>query len=190
MELISSDNGGFILVWLTQITAYEIVNIQFEVISCGFKAQFLIRIRIFYIEKWRLDSQTLEQEKLMDFRINNIEHSKESKKWMIIQRITVDCEGHRIYYINDYLFTFQPTLGQLMYVFEMNRINQCFGKTKDIVVNEGNECGGCFQCNIFNQNNCLQISIVIMSISQESQKMVISKLSNLFHLEHAIYMED
>ncbi|CAD8214835.1 unnamed protein product [Paramecium octaurelia] len=84
-----------------------------------------------------------------------IEHSKESKKWMIIQRITVDCEGYRICYINDYLFIFQPLLGQLMHVFETNRINQQFAQTKDIVVNEGNEFGGLFPMQYFQSKQLL-----------------------------------
>ncbi|CAD8107081.1 unnamed protein product [Paramecium primaurelia] len=68
-----------------------------------------------------------------------IEYSEYNKKWMVIQKIKVDCQGLRLCFINDNLFTFQPKKGNLMHVYEMNSVNKQFTKTKNINVNQGDD---------------------------------------------------
>ncbi|CAD8137793.1 unnamed protein product [Paramecium octaurelia] len=68
-----------------------------------------------------------------------IEYSEQDKQWMIIQRIQVDCQGLRIYFINDNLFTFQPKKGNLMHIYEMNDESKQFTQTKHITVNQGDD---------------------------------------------------
>ncbi|CAD8215033.1 unnamed protein product [Paramecium octaurelia] len=68
-----------------------------------------------------------------------IEYSEQVKKWMVIQKIPVDCQGLRLCFINDNLFTFQPKKGNLIYVYEMNSLSKSFTKTKHITVNQGDD---------------------------------------------------
>ncbi|CAD8204004.1 unnamed protein product [Paramecium pentaurelia] len=68
-----------------------------------------------------------------------IEYSEYNKKWMVRQKIKVDCQGLRLCFINDNLFTFQPKKGNLMHVYEMNIVSKEFTKTKNINVNQGDD---------------------------------------------------
>ncbi|CAD8117822.1 unnamed protein product [Paramecium primaurelia] len=70
-----------------------------------------------------------------------IEYSEYNKKWMVIQNMKVDCQGYRLCFINDNLFTFQPKKGNLMHIYEMNSVSKQFIKTKNITVNQGDD--GC-----------------------------------------------
>ncbi|CAD8060835.1 unnamed protein product [Paramecium primaurelia] len=74
-----------------------------------------------------------------DYKILVIECSQQSKRWIVIQNINVDCQGYRLCFINNNLFTFQPWNGNLMHVYEMNSVSKQFSKTKDITVNQGND---------------------------------------------------
>ncbi|CAD8215262.1 unnamed protein product [Paramecium octaurelia] len=74
-----------------------------------------------------------------DKKILVIEYSEQSQKWIVIQKINVECYGIRICFINNNLFTFQPIQGNLMHVYEMNSVSKQFLKTKDIDVNQGQE---------------------------------------------------
>ncbi|CAD8169305.1 unnamed protein product [Paramecium pentaurelia] len=76
-----------------------------------------------------------------DGKILVIEYSEQSKRWIVIQNINVDCNGWRLCFINNNLFTFQPQYGNLMHVYEMNSVSKQFTKTKYITVNQGND--GC-----------------------------------------------
>ncbi|CAD8184661.1 unnamed protein product [Paramecium octaurelia] len=58
-----------------------------------------------------------------------IEYLEQNKKWIVIQNIEVDFLGQRLCFINDNLFTFQPSDGNLMYVYEMNSVSSEFMKT-------------------------------------------------------------
>ncbi|CAD8213521.1 unnamed protein product [Paramecium pentaurelia] len=74
-----------------------------------------------------------------DYKILVIECSEQSKRWIVIQNINVDCQGYRLCFIKNNLFTFQPWNGNLMHVYEMNSVSKQFTKTKDITVNQGND---------------------------------------------------
>ncbi|CAD8169909.1 unnamed protein product [Paramecium pentaurelia] len=75
----------------------------------------------------------------LDGRVLVIEYSEQSKTWIVIQNIKVDCFGYRLSFINNNLFAFQPRNGNLMYVYEMNSVSKQFTKTKDIIVNQNND---------------------------------------------------
>ncbi|CAD8123290.1 unnamed protein product [Paramecium sonneborni] len=68
-----------------------------------------------------------------------IEYSELNRNWIVIQKINVDCYGIRLCFIDDNLFTFKPYNGNLMYVYEKNSVSKQFTKTKDIIVNQGND---------------------------------------------------
>ncbi|CAD8162608.1 unnamed protein product [Paramecium octaurelia] len=68
-----------------------------------------------------------------------IEYSEQNRNWIPIQKINVDCYGIRLCFINNTLFTFQPTWNNSMHVYEMNSLSKYFTKTKDIIVNQGND---------------------------------------------------
>ncbi|CAD8118943.1 unnamed protein product [Paramecium primaurelia] len=70
-----------------------------------------------------------------------IEQSQPNNNWIVKQKIQVDCYGYRLCFTNDNLFTFQPKKGNMMYVYEMNSVSQQFIRSKDIIINQGNE--GC-----------------------------------------------
>ncbi|CAD8131278.1 unnamed protein product [Paramecium sonneborni] len=69
-----------------------------------------------------------------------IEYQEYNKKWIVIQKVNVDCCGFRICFIKDNLFTFQPKKGNQMHVYEMNNVSKQFTKTKNIPLNQsGND---------------------------------------------------
>ncbi|CAD8194501.1 unnamed protein product [Paramecium pentaurelia] len=72
-----------------------------------------------------------------DKQILIIEQSQQDSKWIVIQKIMVEKYGKRICFINDNLFTFQPSAIKQMYAYEMNNTNKQYLKTKDILV----KCG-------------------------------------------------
>ncbi|CAD8166674.1 unnamed protein product [Paramecium octaurelia] len=74
-----------------------------------------------------------------------IEYSEQYKRWVVLQNIKIDCEGVRLCFINDNLFTFQPYQGNQMHIYEMNKERNQFIKTKNITVNQGEDAFGFFQ---------------------------------------------
>ncbi|CAD8131256.1 unnamed protein product [Paramecium sonneborni] len=91
-----------------------------------------------------------------DSQILVIEQSELNKNWIVKQKIKVDCEGYRLCFINDNLFTFQPCKGNLMYVYEKNSISKQFTKSKNITINQSNQfLGGLFPQQFIKQNNYL-----------------------------------
>ncbi|CAD8195668.1 unnamed protein product [Paramecium octaurelia] len=68
-----------------------------------------------------------------------IEYSEQNRNWIPIQKINVDCRGYRLCFINNTLFTFQPSDDDSMHVYEMNSLSKQFTKTKDIIVNQGSD---------------------------------------------------
>ncbi|CAD8129733.1 unnamed protein product [Paramecium sonneborni] len=74
-----------------------------------------------------------------DNEIFVIEYSQQSKIWMLIQKIKVDCYGKRLCFINNNLFTFQPCNSNLMHVYEMNKVSREFAKTQNITINQGKD---------------------------------------------------
>ncbi|CAD8214520.1 unnamed protein product [Paramecium pentaurelia] len=90
-----------------------------------------------------------------DNKILVIEYSEQSKRWIVIQNINVDCYGYRLCFINNNLFTFQPCNGNLMHVYEMNSVSKQFTKTKDITVNQGNDSSSLFPQQFIKQKQIL-----------------------------------
>ncbi|CAD8094042.1 unnamed protein product [Paramecium sonneborni] len=68
-----------------------------------------------------------------------IEQKEIKKKWQVIQKIQVDQFGFRICFIDNDIFTFQPYENEQMIIFEMNKTNQFYIKTKDIQVKGGSD---------------------------------------------------
>ncbi|CAD8145697.1 unnamed protein product [Paramecium pentaurelia] len=69
-----------------------------------------------------------------DSQILVIEQSKFNKQWIVTQKIKVDMFGQRLCFINDNLFTFQPTCKEQMYIYEMDSNNKQYNKIKEITV--------------------------------------------------------
>ncbi|CAD8125164.1 unnamed protein product [Paramecium sonneborni] len=92
-----------------------------------------------------------------DSQILIIEQIELNKNWIVKQKIKVDCYGYRLCFINDNLFTFQPYQGNLMYVYEMNRVSKQFTKLKDITLNQSNsdDYGGLFPQQFIKQKQLL-----------------------------------
>ncbi|CAD8214513.1 unnamed protein product [Paramecium octaurelia] len=68
-----------------------------------------------------------------------IENSEQNKQWIVKQKIQVDCLGYRLCFINDNLFTFQPSTGNLMHIYELHNLSKQFTQTKHITVNQGDD---------------------------------------------------
>ncbi|CAD8213940.1 unnamed protein product [Paramecium pentaurelia] len=85
-------------------------DLENQVISCGWDKQILV-----------------------------IEYSKYNQEWIVIQNIEVECEGRKLCFINNNLFTFQPEKGNQMHIYEINGLTKKFTKTKDIIVNQSND---------------------------------------------------
>ncbi|CAD8141259.1 unnamed protein product [Paramecium pentaurelia] len=66
-----------------------------------------------------------------------IERAALDQKWNVIQKISVEVYGYRLYFINDNEFTFQPEGKEQMYVYEMNGTNKQYSKKKEIAVQSG-----------------------------------------------------
>ncbi|CAD8201390.1 unnamed protein product [Paramecium pentaurelia] len=81
-----------------------------------------------------------------DYKILVIKYSEQSKRWIVIQNIKIDCIGFRLSFINNNLFTFQPQNANLIHFYEMNSECKLFTKSKDITVNQGND-----SCSLFPQ---------------------------------------
>ncbi|CAD8178172.1 unnamed protein product [Paramecium pentaurelia] len=66
-----------------------------------------------------------------------IEWSSQELKWNVIQKISVEVKGHRLCFINDNVFTFQPYGKEQMHVYEMSSTNKQYSKIKEIAVKSG-----------------------------------------------------
>ncbi|CAD8178265.1 unnamed protein product [Paramecium octaurelia] len=68
-----------------------------------------------------------------------IEYSEQNKNWIVVQKIYVDCYGHRLGFINNNIFSFKPKESNSMHVYEKNSVNKQFIKTKEVIPNQGND---------------------------------------------------
>ncbi|CAD8213159.1 unnamed protein product [Paramecium pentaurelia] len=91
----------------------------------------------------------------MDNNILVIEYSEQSKRWIVIQNIYVDCFGWRLCFINNNLFTFQPFNGNLMHIYEMNSVSKQFSSSKDITVNQDQDGWSLFPQQFIKQKQIL-----------------------------------
>ncbi|CAD8165516.1 unnamed protein product [Paramecium pentaurelia] len=103
-----------------------------------------------------------------------IEQSQNNKNWIVKQKIEVGCEGYRLCFINNNLFTFQPRSGNLMYVYEMNSVSQQFTKSKKITLNQqGNDYSTLFPQQFVKQKQLLMNkhlkSINLIRLTQNSE---------------------
>ncbi|CAD8116930.1 unnamed protein product [Paramecium primaurelia] len=64
---------------------------------------------------------------------------KLNKQWIVIQKITVEQLGYRLFFIDNNTFTFYPYGKDYIEVFEMNNSNKQYTKTKDIPVKGGSD---------------------------------------------------
>ncbi|CAD8109962.1 unnamed protein product [Paramecium sonneborni] len=136
-------------------------------------------------------SQNDEQNKVIscgwDQLILIIEYSEQNKKWIVIQNIKVDCQGMRLCFINDNLFTFQPHKGNSLLIYEMKSVNKQFINTKHVTLDPDDNDGVVFFPQQYIKSKYyLQVNIII-SIQQESQKMENLNLSILLNLAIQIY---
>ncbi|CAD8129252.1 unnamed protein product [Paramecium sonneborni] len=92
--------------------------------------------------KW-ICSQTITdyQNSIYSLSLNDQQnyYSAQNKNWIVIQKTNVDCYGFRLCFVDDNLFKFQSIEGNLMHVYEMNSVRRQFSKTKDIIINQGND---------------------------------------------------
>ncbi|CAD8213325.1 unnamed protein product [Paramecium pentaurelia] len=63
-----------------------------------------------------------------------------NRNWNVIQKVKADCIGRQLCFINNNQFTFKPKSGNLMHIYEMNSVTKQFTKTKDIIINQGDDC--------------------------------------------------
>ncbi|CAD8115381.1 unnamed protein product [Paramecium primaurelia] len=123
--LISSSSDHTIKFWIKQdkwicqqtitnhnnyVDQLSLNDLENQVISCGWDKQILV-----------------------------IEYSKYNQEWIVIQNIEVECEGRKLCFINNNLFTFQPEKGNQMHIYELNGLTKKFTKTKDIIVNQSDD---------------------------------------------------
>ncbi|CAD8128354.1 unnamed protein product [Paramecium sonneborni] len=87
-----------------------------------------------------------------------IEQSSQDSKWNVIQKIYVDTFGYRLCFINDNIFTFQPTYKEQMYIYEMSSTNKQYSKTKAISVkSDSYDCSDYFPQQYIKQK-CLLVN--------------------------------
>ncbi|CAD8146679.1 unnamed protein product [Paramecium octaurelia] len=67
------------------------------------------------------------------------QYSEQTRNWVIIQQIDIDYFGIRLHFINNNTFTFQSQQGSMMQVYEMDSEYRIFTKTKEIILNQGDD---------------------------------------------------
>ncbi|CAD8077812.1 unnamed protein product [Paramecium sonneborni] len=85
-----------------------------------------------------------------------------NKKWSVIQKINVEKYGHRLCFINDNLFTFQPYAQDCMHIYEFNNQNKQFIKKKTFQV----KCGTDYNSQLFPQQFIKSKNLLINKIGQ------------------------
>ncbi|CAD8215344.1 unnamed protein product [Paramecium octaurelia] len=89
----------------------------------------------------------------------NFFHIKNHKMGKLLYLILIKkLKGHRLNFIDNYRFTYQPFWKNYMDIFEMKSSNNQYLKTKDIPV-EGDLDYGFILNNIQNQNEFIQLSL-------------------------------
>ncbi|CAD8122847.1 unnamed protein product [Paramecium sonneborni] len=68
-----------------------------------------------------------------------LEQSQQTSKWVVIQKITLQIYGSRLCFINDNLFVFQPEGIEQLYIYQMNKNNKQYSKTKEFILNGGKD---------------------------------------------------
>ncbi|CAD8127277.1 unnamed protein product [Paramecium sonneborni] len=103
---------------------------------------------------------------------------KENENWVVHQTITVEQYGLRVCFINDHTFTFQPRNHNKVHIYQMQDMN--YIKTKEIFINNGNNC----DC-LFPQQFIKQKSILVIKNGSNLNFIKVNPNSE-FILEHSI----
>ncbi|CAD8188870.1 unnamed protein product [Paramecium octaurelia] len=164
-QFISGDSGGSILIWSINKKWYCSQTIQAHIgsIRClimnNNEDLFITSSYDNTIKFWVKQNDWIWQQTITDHKLQVnqlslndkenkviscgedklilvIEYFESDKKWILIQNIIVEDLGCRICFINNNQFTFQPIIGNLMHVYQLNNISKQFVKSKDINVNE------------------------------------------------------
>ncbi|CAK76409.1 unnamed protein product (macronuclear) [Paramecium tetraurelia] len=94
----------------------------------------------------------------LDYQILVIERSELDSNWNVRQKIKVDQKGLRLCFINDKLFTFQPSAQDQMHVYEIDRVTNQFRRTSEIAVKSGsNKCDSSFS-QFYSKSKCLLLN--------------------------------
>ncbi|CAD8191525.1 unnamed protein product [Paramecium octaurelia] len=91
-----------------------------------------------------------------------IEQSSQDQKWNVIQKISIECTGNQLCFINDNIFIFQRCCKLFMDVYEMNSSDKQYAKTKHIPVKCGRNGWNYYfpqqyiksKCVVVNKNGC------------------------------------
>ncbi|CAD8097136.1 unnamed protein product [Paramecium sonneborni] len=93
-----------------------------------------------------------------DQQILIMEQQNLDKLWFVIQKIKLSQLGYRLCFINDDQFTFQPFSKDQMHVYEMDRDNQQFRKTKEVAVKCGQNIDYYLFPQQYLQSKCLLVN--------------------------------
>ncbi|CAD8100204.1 unnamed protein product [Paramecium primaurelia] len=208
-QLISGDQGSILIweynnnnSWICLQTIVIVLNAQFQIIIKIFLYPFWVKKNEWICQQtitdhsdWVYQLSLNEQQNQViscgaDRLILVIEQSEPNKNWIVKQKIKVDCEGYRLCFINNNLFTFQPINGNLMYVYEMNSVSKQFTKSKDITINKGYDNYILFPQQFIKQKQLVvnkhgeQVHLIRFTENAEFQVE-----QSLFNLEQIIYLD-
>ncbi|CAD8102334.1 unnamed protein product [Paramecium sonneborni] len=91
----------------------------------------------------------------MDFTILVSEKLQYDSEWIIIQTIKVDNWGQGLCFMNDFLFSYQPSRSETLFIYELDKITNTFNKTKEVRIKSGYQSDCVFPLQFIKSNSII-----------------------------------
>ncbi|CAD8074279.1 unnamed protein product [Paramecium primaurelia] len=91
----------------------------------------------------------------MDYTILVSERVQQDQEWIIIQTIKVDNWGQSLCFMNDILFSFQPSRSETLFIYELDKETNTFKKIKEVRIKSGYQSDSVFPLQFIKQNSMI-----------------------------------